>query len=210
MEKYYLYVVLTRTNTIISRFIQLAKRDMYTHAAISLDEELRYMYSFGRKYTYYPFIGRFKQENINKGLYRFYNNLPVIIMEVEVSQQQYDDAKRLIDHFIANSNLYKYNYKGLLHSLLNKAVSYEDRFLCSEFVYFILKESGVTDFKIARNLVRPQNLLNLESRIIYQGNIGGLKQSHFNSKQIKFKKRNAWHRINVKVKAALKGNTWSL
>lgn len=60
MEKYSLYVVLTRTNTVISKVVQLVKKDEYTHAAISLDEELNYMYSFGRKYSYYPFIGRFK------------------------------------------------------------------------------------------------------------------------------------------------------
>ncbi|MGS0764611.1 hypothetical protein [Syntrophomonas curvata] len=174
MKKYFLYIVLTRTNTVISKAIQWVKKDEYTHAAIALDEELNYMYSFGRKYSYFPFIGRFKQENFNTGLYKFNKGLPVMIMELEVSGQQYEDAKRLLDQFIANSRLYKYNYKGLLHCLFNKSASCDHRFLCSEFVYYILKESGVIDLEIPGNLVRPQSLLKLESRIVYKGTIRNL------------------------------------
>ena len=90
MKKYYLYIVLTRTNTGISKIIQLIKKDEYTHAAISLDKDLNHMYSFGRR-------------------------------------------------------------------KMNKEAYSDDKFLCSEFVYYILKESGVADLKIPRNLVRPQS-----------------------------------------------------
>ena len=171
MEKYSLYVVLTRTNTVISKVVQLVKKDEYTHAAISLDKNLDHMYSFGRKYTYNPFIGRFKEENINKGVYRLHKNLPGLIVEVEVSKEQYEYAKGLINHFISNSNIYKYNYKGLLYGLFNKETCCCNRFLCSEFVYHILKESNIVDFNIASNLVRPQSLLNVDNEIIYKGNL---------------------------------------
>lgn len=171
MEKRYLYIVLTRPNTAISKLIRFFKNDEYTHAAISLDKELDHMYSFGRKNAYNPFIGKFKQENINKGLYKICKTLPGVILEVEASEQQYEKAKSLIAHFVSNSNRYKYNYMGLYYSLFNKASHDEHRFLCSEFVYYILNESGIADFKISRNLVRPQNLLKIKSSIIYKGNL---------------------------------------
>ena len=57
MDKYCLYIVLTSLNTVIARLIWIIKKDEFTHAAISLDKQLEYMYSFGRKYTYNPFIG---------------------------------------------------------------------------------------------------------------------------------------------------------
>lgn len=180
MEKCYLYIVLTRTNTVISRLIQLFKNDEYTHAAISLDKELNYMYSFGRRNTYNPFIGRFRKEDINEGIYKFCDTLPGAIIEVEVSREQHEKAKALLEHFITNSKLYKYNYKGLLHSLLNKPACSEDRFLCSEFVYHILNESGIADFKISRNLVRPQSLLKLEGRMIFKGNLKDIKAQNSN------------------------------
>lgn len=51
MDKKHIYIVLTRTNTLISRIIRLFMNDEYTHAAIALDKELNNMYSFGRKYV---------------------------------------------------------------------------------------------------------------------------------------------------------------
>ena len=43
MEKYCIYIVLTRMNTTIARLIRIIKKDDFTHAAISLDKQLKYM-----------------------------------------------------------------------------------------------------------------------------------------------------------------------
>jgi len=181
MEKYYLYIVLTRPKTVISKLIQLFKKDEYTHASISLNKGLDEMYSFARKYTHNPFIGIFKRENINKGLYKVHKVLPGLIMEVEVSKEQYEKVQELIESFIANSQRYKYNYKGLLYSVFNKEAANNDyRFMCSEFVYYLLKESQITDFHIPRNLVRPQSLLNIRNRIIFKGNLKELESLDIN------------------------------
>jgi len=175
VEKRCLYIVLTRPNTIISKLIRIFKKDKYTHAAISFDLGMENMYSFARKYTYFPFIGVFKHESVNKGLYNIHKVLPGLIMEVEVSQEQYEKVQELLTSFITNSHRYKYNYKGLLYSLFNKEACIVNRFLCSEFVYYLLKQSQIADLKIARNLVRPQNLLNIRNRIIFKGNLKELK-----------------------------------
>lgn len=166
-----LYIVLTRTNTVMSKLIQVLKSDEYTHAAISLDKNLDQMYSFGRKYTLNPLIGRFKKEDIDKGIYKLSPTVPSLIIEVQVSEQQYKRVKELLEQFICNSNLYKYNYIGLLHNIFEKSVCYDHRFLCSEFVYHILNKSDIVDFKISRNLVRPVNLLNVKGKIIYEGDL---------------------------------------
>lgn len=175
MKKCYLYIVLTRTNTAISKLIRIFKKDEYTHAAISLDKELNSMYSFGRRNPYNPFIGCFRKEDINEGVYGLCKTLPGAIVEVEVTPQQYAKAKELLNDFILHSDRYKYNYRGLLHSLTDKPTCKEDRFLCSEFVYHVLKESGIMDLQISRNLVRPQDLLQAEGRIIYKGDLKELK-----------------------------------
>ncbi|MBZ2174255.1 hypothetical protein K8M07_03235 [Schnuerera sp. xch1] len=175
MKTYNIYIVLTRTNTVISKLIQIFKKDEYTHAAISLDKELKHMYGFGRKRTYNPIIGGFKHENINKGAYRFCRRLPGIIIELEVSKKQYEKVKKLLNHFISNSNNYKYNYKGLFYNVFNKEGYCGNRFLCSEFVYYILNESGIVDFHKSRNLIRPQNLLHLEGNIVYKGDLKNME-----------------------------------
>ncbi|HHT42396.1 MAG TPA: hypothetical protein GX014_03250 [Firmicutes bacterium] len=171
MDKAHLYVVLTRTNTVISRLIHLVTRDEYTHAALALDRDLKEMYSFARKYTHNPFIGRFKHERLDEGIYRLAKRLPGLILEIEVAEEQYQQVSRLIQEFVDNSSRYKYNCRGLVYGLLNKPTKRDDRFLCSQFVYYLLKESGVVDFHMPANLVKPQHFLDLQARVVYQGDL---------------------------------------
>lgn len=166
-----IYIVLTRTDTVISKLIQILKKDEYTHAAISLDKNLNHMYSFGRKYTLIPFIGTFKKEDLDKGIYMLSETVPSLVLEIQVSNQQYEMVKTLLNHFISNNTIYKYNYIGLIHNLLKKPVCNDHRFLCSEFVYHILNESGIVDFRTSRNLVRPVNLLEVAGDVFYKGDL---------------------------------------
>lgn len=166
-----IYIVLTRTNTILSRLIGAIKNDEYTHASISLNKDLSIMYSFGRKYTYNPFVGRFVKENLNEGVFALQNKLKGLVLEIEVTPEQYDKINALLNKFISNSNSYKYNYYGLINSLLNKESYSDDKFLCSEFVYYILNECGVVNLNKSRNLIRPQDLLNIKGRVLYKGNL---------------------------------------
>ena len=178
MSNHCLYIVLTRTNTIISKLIQIFTHDKYTHASISFDKNLNKMYSFGRKYTFNPFIGRFKKEDIDRGIYKVFPTIPSVVIEIQVSTKQYHKAKNLLEQFISNSNLYKYNYIGLLHNLFNISVNYDHRFFCSEFVYHILNESGIVDFNKSPNLIRPDDLLDIEGKIIYEGDLKCINHSH--------------------------------
>lgn len=171
MEKAYLYIVLTRTNTMISRLIHLFTRDEYTHAALSLDKDLQEMYSFARKYTHNPFIGRFKHEHLEEGIYKQAKHLPGVVLEVEVPRENYAEARELVEQFIANRSRYKYNFRGLIYGLLNRPTTRDDRFLCSQFVYFVLYQSGIADFQTPANLVRPVDFLGLDAQIVYQGDL---------------------------------------
>ncbi len=171
MESKKIYVVLTRTNTILSRLIGVVTGDEYTHASISLDKNLSKMYSFGRKYTYNPFVGRFVKEDLNKGVYSRNNNLHGLVMEIEVTRKQYLKTENLMNEFILNRDSYKYNYVGLINCFFNRESCNDNRYLCSEFVYYILNKSNIVDFSKSRNLVRPQDLLNIKGRTVFSGNL---------------------------------------
>ena len=90
-------------------------------------------------------------------------------------RDRYDKVLKLLDEFISNSKYLKYNYLGLINSLFNRESICEDRFLCSEFVYYILNKAGIAELNKPRNLVRPQDLLNLKSRVIFKGNLKNKK-----------------------------------
>ncbi len=179
-----IYIVLTKTNTVLSMIISIIKNDDYTHSSISLNKDLNDMYSFGRKKSYNPFVGRFVKENLDKGVYGWHKNLKGMILEIEVTTEQYESAVELLNEFILNSNKYKYSYIGLINSLLNKEKYYNDRFLCSEFVYYILNKIEVADLHIPRNLIRPQDFLKLDGNIIFEGNLKNSKWSKKSSQKI--------------------------
>lgn len=178
MEKKSLYIILTRTNSLLSRLIQLVKKDMYTHAAISLDKDLTKMYSFGRKYTYLPFMGCLGLETIEAGIYKKQKDLPGVILEIKVADWQYNKAKLILNNFIKNRENYKFHYTGLLDHILKREVKLENKFLCSDFIYRILKSCGILNLNTPENLVRPQNiLLGLSNRIIFEGDLKKFKHS---------------------------------
>ena len=171
MKNRQIYIILTRTNTVLSNLISLIKNDEYTHASISFDKDLNTMYSFGRKHTYNPFVGCFVKENLYNGVFRFHNKLKGQVLELNVTEEQYDEATKLLYDFVSNSNYFKYNYLGLINSLFNRESFCDDRFLCSEFVYYILNKAGIAELNKPRNLVRPQDLLNITSEIVFEGNL---------------------------------------
>lgn len=171
MKNRHIYIVLTRTNTVLSNLISFIKNDEYTHASISLDKDLKTMYSFGRKQTYNPFVGCFVKEDFYEGVFGLHPKLKGQVLEINVTEEQYNKIERLLNEFISNSNYFKYNYLGLINSLLDRQSFCDNRFLCSEFVYYILNESGVAELSKPRNLVRPQDLLNIKSNIIFKGNL---------------------------------------
>lgn len=54
-----IYIVLTHTGTTLSKIIKNYTNDEFSHVSISLDSELKEMYSFGRLNAYNPFWGGF-------------------------------------------------------------------------------------------------------------------------------------------------------
>lgn len=179
-----IYIVLTKTNTVLSTIISIIKKDDYTHSSISLNKDLNDMYSFGRKNSYNPFVGCFVKENLDKGVYGWHKNIKGMVLEIEVTSEQYENAEKLLNEFILNSNKYKYSYIGLINSLLNREKYYNDRFLCSEFVYYILNKIEVADLHKSRNLIRPQDFLKLDGNIIFEGNLKNSKWSKKSSQKI--------------------------
>ncbi len=70
------YVVLSRSRTVLSRTIALATRDEFTHSSLALDQGLDLMFSFGRRRAGNPFVGCFRRERFDDGLYRGMDVVP--------------------------------------------------------------------------------------------------------------------------------------
>jgi hypothetical protein len=102
-----LYLVLTRSPSPLSLLVHLIKGDNYTHAALAFDKDLNYMFSFGARRFYNPFVTCCKRETFDRDLYRFCAEVSGMVMEVPVTQTQYDLALQVFKDFLLDSHLYR-------------------------------------------------------------------------------------------------------
>ena len=163
-----IYLVMSQTGTILSRTIKLVSGKNYNHISISLDETLNYMYSFGRKNPYNPFIGAFVVEGIDFGTFLRFKNTVCKVIKIDVTDQQYLSLKSNIYNMIDNRNLYGYNLLGLCLAAFNVYVSFNNKFYCSEFVKYIFNESGI-DVSMLPLIVHPTDFMNMDNELLYEG-----------------------------------------
>ena len=103
-----IYIVLTHTGTVLSRIIRSFTKDEFTHSSISLDENLKQLYSFGRLNPYNPFIGGFIHENIKYGTFNRFKNTNAKIYSIIVTDEQYKKIHNTIFYIKKNKDNYKF------------------------------------------------------------------------------------------------------
>lgn len=154
----YVYLVLSSTRTVLSRIISRVGRMDYTHASISLDENLNVMYSFGRIYPKNPLWGGFVEENIHGGVYRLFKDTQCVVMKIPVTKMQYQKIEEELDRFRKSKNRYRYNFIGLFGARAGIPVHREKAFFCSQFVSSVLQSAGLGLMGKDPALITPQDL----------------------------------------------------
>ena len=84
------YLVLSYTGTILSKIVPFYTKKEYSHVSISLDKDLKKMYSFGRLNPYNAFIGGFVHESLDEGTFKRFYKTETTIYEVDITDEQYD------------------------------------------------------------------------------------------------------------------------
>jgi hypothetical protein len=166
---YNVYVVLTRTNTVISRFIRLGTGHNYNHVSISLVEDLTELYSFGRKGKYNPFNGGFVRESFSRGILAS-ERTKCKVYKLYVDEDKYESLKKDISSFEMDKNFYRYNYLGAFLLRFNLSKQYENKYFCSQFVAFVLDRHHIIQFSKNPNLYFPEDFQKHEElKLVYEG-----------------------------------------
>ena len=71
-----IYILLTRSGTLLSKLVYAATGASYTHASMSFDAELSCLYSSTRKNGYTMFPAGPSKEYLNRGVFRLRDNAP--------------------------------------------------------------------------------------------------------------------------------------
>lgn len=164
------YLVFSHTGTILSKIIRIYTREKYTHISISLDEDLKKMYSFGRLKPYNPFIGGFVHERIHDGTYKRFNKTRSEIYSLNVTDAQYDSISKIIDNFYKNKDNHKFNIRGLMALVFHIKYKHKDNFYCAEFIKYLMDNSNVK--MELPELIKPMDFMNNRSlSLIYKGRL---------------------------------------
>ena len=166
----YLYVLLSRSDTWFSGLIYRFSPGEFTHAALALDRDMRYLYSFGRHDPRLPLPAGFVTENVHTGIYGRCGGSLCRVYRVPVSETGYRRTVKILNYMQRHACYYHYNLCGVALCALKISHKRKARFFCSQFVAELLRRSGAVQLPKAAHMIRPGDLTELpELELIYEG-----------------------------------------
>mgnify|MGYP002611778156 CR=1 FL=1 len=172
-----IYILLTRSGTLLSKLVYAATGASYTHASMAFDAELSCLYSSTRKNGYTMFPAGPSKEYLNRGVFRLRDNAPCALYALEVSDEAYSHALCRAEEFMRHSEEYSFNTLGLILCGLHIRWQRRRHYFCSQFVSEVLEQSGALALPKDSTLMHPNDYTQLgQLRCVYEGRLSGLPQ----------------------------------
>lgn len=173
-----IYITLSQTGTNVAKVIKFFTRKPYNHSSIAADLSLSDMYSFCRKYTPFPLPAGFCHEIVGEGTLGRFPNIPCEIYEIPVSAEQKQKFYQILNHFKEYKDIYSYNIIGFWSIPFRLHIERKYKFVCSQFVAYIIKEAGVNLSK-PFCMYSPEDLRHLpNARLVYRGELNEFYQKY--------------------------------
>lgn len=170
-----IYILLTRSPSMLSRTIHLFTGDDYTHVSIAFDGRLDSLCSFARFYWALPLPAGLVREGLYKSYYGRHRDMPCMLCSLTVSEPVYQAAREKTAEMLRHSGDYHYSIRGLAMCRVGIAENRPGHYFCSQFVAEVLAGSGAAKLPKPPSLMRPQDIAALrELNVLYHGNLQGL------------------------------------
>lgn len=156
-----IYILLTKSDTILSRIVHYVTGDTYTHASLSFDDSLKILYSSSRKNGRTLFPAGPCRENLHSGYYRRHKQIPCAVYELQVSDDAYEKAKQEVALIMSEADRYHFNIIGLLLCQFNIPYHRKHYFFCSQFVSEVLHRSEAIALPKDTSLMKPSDYARL-------------------------------------------------
>lgn len=167
-----IYILLSHSGSMFSKAINICTREPYTHVSISLDENLKELYSFGRIKPYNPIIGGFVKEDVVNGTYGRFPNTTCALYSLQIDDIQYKRLRKELNKFKRESNMYGYNLLGVVSAAFNYPLHRRYSYFCSQFVSEILLNSGIKIIDKNPSLTSPMDFRTCEKlEFVYEGSL---------------------------------------
>lgn len=150
-----IYILLTRSDTLLSKAIRWVTDDPYTHVSIAFDRSLSPLYSFARKYASAPLPAGLVTKYLHTGFFAKHRDMPCALLELHVDEAVYNNARQNVEQMIQQSVMYQYSVVGLALCRLSIPHERQRHYFCSQFVGEILLHSGAITLPKPASLMRP-------------------------------------------------------
>lgn len=169
MEHKKIYLLFTKFPDNGSKIITFLKGCPYPHASIGFEEDLDKFYSFVNK--------GFIVESISRYIKPEREPFPCRLYELKVPEHIYYRIQNIINYFVEFKNIVHYSKSGVLLSLLH--IPYKRNrfgFFCSQFVAYVLEQSGAIKLERQSQYYFSNDLANLPGvKLKFQGNLVTMK-----------------------------------
>ncbi len=166
------YIVLTKSDTVISKIIGLVTKEPFTHASISFDDSLEVMYSFSRYYPCLPLPAGMMQENIRDGFYRHRGHIPCKVLSLQVDDKTFYSAREVCRSMMIRREEYNYSVIGLILCSFSIKREFRHKYFCSQFVSKVLSECCGASLPKPACLMHPADILYIPGvKPVYSGEL---------------------------------------
>ena len=165
----YIYIILSKTPSKFGKTIRFILNNNYNHISISLDN-LKTIYSFGRRKNTMPLDGGFVEENLLRFNLNKNIEIPCKIYKIFIDNNTYFHIKNKLNE-IKNDNEYMYNLYSALSFPLSKGFKTYKSFTCVEFGAYILLEANIPLKKEPQKYTPEELGSELEPYLIYNGDL---------------------------------------
>ena len=167
-----IYILLTRSGTLLSNLVYFFTADSYTHASISFDHSLQPLYSSARKNGETLFPAGPCREYFHRGFYKKHRHIPCALYALEVPDAHYDQAKTEVAQIIDHESEYHFNIIGLVLCRMGIPFRRKRNFFCSQLVSEILLRSRALELPKVPSLMRPSDYANIQQlQCLYRGTL---------------------------------------
>lgn len=171
-QNHTIYIVLTMSGTKFSRFLKFMSKDKseFIHVSLTFDEDLKTLYSFGRKKLNMPWIAGYIEENPHKGVFKKYNPM-CEVLSLNISEDKLEKLQEVLSFVQAHSKEYKYNYLGLVCVYFKIPHRLHRHFTCTEFIAWLLDSVDITpDVDKDVSLIVPNDYYKIPNiQSVYKG-----------------------------------------
>jgi hypothetical protein len=147
-----IYIAVSRTGSAASEIISAFTQKQYNHASLSFDRDLETIISYNGGEKLYP-------PGLNYEMIDFFNKIPdasIMVYRLPATKEQ----KQIILNRVREINT-----QGSAYNVIGLVVKYSHKpniMFCSQFVYNMLDEAGLTYFDKRDATVKPTDLIELD------------------------------------------------